>query len=54
MEEKKHERHHEMLEIYGAAIEELLRELRTDLAKDILLKLERRLEQLKKRYETGG
>lgn len=50
MKEIKHEWQHEMLEIYGAAIEELLRELRTEVATAVLLKLTKRVDDLRVEY----
>lgn len=51
MEEIKHEWHHEMIEIYGAAIEELLGELGTDVSEAVLLKLKNRVDKLRAKYE---
>lgn len=46
-----HEWQHEMFEIYGAAIEELLRKLRTEVADSVLLNLTRRVDDLRVKYK---
>jgi len=53
MKKIEHDWQHEMFEIYGAAMEELLRELRTEVATSVFHTLTKRVDDLKVKYEKG-